>query len=127
MEYQNTSAANPFAKASLIMGIISILTMITGVLPLPFGALGILFAVLSHKKKKPLETPAFIGAITSTIGMSLSIVLIAISAAMLPTMLRSPQYREQLNNDVESMYGISFDELLEEGYGIDLDELLGTK
>ncbi len=127
MEYQNIPAANSFAKASLILGVLSILTVMTGILPLPLGALGILFAVLSHRKRKSLETPAFIGSITSVIGMSLSIVLIALAITMMPTMLRDPAYRKQLDNMTESMYGISFDEMLETGYGIDLDEILGTK
>lgn len=124
MEYQNTPKTNPFATASLIMGVLCIFTILTGILPLPLGALSILFAVLSHRRKKHLETPAFIGSIVSVVGMTFSIMIIAIAITMLPTMLRDPAYREQLNNMSESMYGMTFDEVMEEGYGIDLDELL---
>lgn len=127
MEYQSTQKSSPFVTASLIMGILAIVTILTGILPLFFGSLSILFAVLSHRKGTHLQTPAFIGVIISTIGMAFSIVIIALVITMLPAMLRDSSYREQLNSMSESMYGMSFDEVMEESYGIDLDELLGIE
>lgn len=123
----NPSRRNPFSKASLIMGVLALLTIATGVLPLFFGALGVLFAVLSHRKSKPLDTSALLGVVTSAIGLSIAIVMFVITIMMLPTLLRDPEYREQLNTFSESMYGATFDEFLEEGYGIDLDKLLESK
>lgn len=123
----NTVRKTPFAKASLIMGVLALLTIATGVLPLLFGALGILFAVLSHRKRKPLDTSALLGAVTSAIGLSIAVVMFAITIMMLPTMLKDPEYREQLNSLTESMYGATFDEVMEEGWGVDLDEILESK
>jgi len=123
----NTVRKNPFSKASLIMGVFALLTIATGVLPMLFGALGVLFAILSHRKRKPLDTSALLGAVTSAIGLSISIVMLVITIMMLPTLLRDPEYREQLNTFSESMYGATFDEVLEESYGIDLDKVLESK
>jgi hypothetical protein len=123
----NTVRKTPLAKASLIMGVLALLTIATGVLPLLFGALGVLFAILSHRKRKPLDTSALLGAVTSAIGLSIAIVMFAITIMMLPTMLKDPEYREQLNSLTESMYGASFDEVMEEGWGIDLDKMLESK
>lgn len=127
MDYQSSQKQNPFVVATLITGLLSLLSICTGILPLPLGALGVLFAVLSRRKGQRLETSAFVGVISSVMGMALSIVIIIMSFAALPSMLKSPEYREQLNSVSEAMYGMSFDDMIEEGYGIDLDELLGTE
>ena len=123
----DTTRKNPFSKASLIMGIIALLTIATGVLPLVFGALGILFAILSHRKGKPLTTSALWGAVTSTIGVSIAIVMFVVTIIMLPTLLKDPAYREQINTFSQSIYGVPFDQVLEESYGIDLDKILEDK
>lgn len=127
MDYQNTRKQNPFVTASLIMGVLALVTIMTGVLPLLFGGLSILFAVLAHRRGKRMETPAFIGVIASSLAMTFSVVVLTVALSMLPTLLRTPEYREYLNNMSESMYGITFDEAMEEGYGIDLDKLLGIE
>lgn len=123
MDYQPTQKRNPFIIAALAAGIFSLLSICTGILPLILGSLGILFALLSRRKGKRLETPAFIGMITSIMSIAFSLVIIIMSFAALPAMLKSSEYRKQLNEVSESMYGYSFDEIIEEGYGIDLDEL----
>lgn len=118
---------SPFAKASLITGIIALLTIMTGVLPLIFGSLSILFAILSHKKNTPLESRALFGSITGAIGLAFATVMIVISVTLIPTILRDPEYRAQFNATTQSMYGVTFDELLEESYGIDIDKLIESK
>lgn len=131
MDYQQPihqpKKSNGFVTASLIFGVLAFATVLTGFLPLFFGSLSILFAILAHRKGKRMETSAFLGVIASSIAMALSVVLIAIAVSLMPTMLKDPAYREQLNNMSETMYGITFDEVLEEGYGIDLDEVLGIE
>lgn len=127
MDYQPTQKPNPFVTASLILGVLAFATVMTGVLPLLFGGLSILFAVLSYRRGKSLPTPAFVGVIASAIGMAFATVFIVITITLMPTMLKDPTYREQLNTMSEAMYGISFDEVMEEGYGIDLDEVLGIE
>ncbi len=116
---------NSFRIASMIFGILALLSICTAILPLPFGAAAILFAVLGHRRGKQLDAMSLTGVLTGAAGMAISIMLFAMTFMMLPTMLKDEAYREQLNTMSESMYGITFDEMLEEGYGIDLDELLG--
>lgn len=125
--YKNVNHKSPFSKASLIMGVLALLTIATGVLPLIFGSLGILFAILSRRKGTPLDTAALWGSVTSVIGLCIAIVMFVITIIMLPTLLKDPAYREQLNSFSHSMYGTSFDEVLEESWGIDLDEVLENK
>lgn len=127
MDNQSIPKQNPFVTATLITGLLSLLSICTGILPLPLGALGILFAILSHRKGQRLETPAFVGLLSSIIGMAVALAMLIMSFVTLPSMLRNDTYREQLNSISESMYGVSFDDMLESGYGIDLDELLGLE
>lgn len=121
--YYSSDRENPFASASLIMGILAILTIVTGILPFFFGGLGILFATLARRRKKPLASSAFIGLTTSVIGIFLAFSILCVAIVQLPEMLKDPAYREQLNSTFESMSGITFDEMLEQN-GIDLDSLL---
>ena len=111
----------------MIMGILALFTIATGVLPLFFGALGILFAILSRRKGKQMDTSALWGAVTSAIGLCIAIVMFCIALIMLPNILRDPESREQLNTFSEALYGTSFDDMMEESYGIDLDKLLEDK
>ena len=129
MDYRQTSPAarrNPFTIASLGLGVCSLLTVCTAVLPLPLGALGVLFAILSYRKGRRMDTMAVTGLATSCLGLAFSIVIYGTVLSMLPAMMRDPQYREMLNRYSESMYGESYDDLFERAYGIDLDELFPT-
>lgn len=127
MNTQSSSTNNSFAIASLVLGLLALVTLCTAILPLPLGALSILFAVLSRRKKRQLNTTALIGVVSSVCGMAMSLVIVVMSFMMLPSMMQSEEYREQLNTMSEAMYGISFDDMLEDAYGIDLDEILDTE
>ena len=124
MEYEVRSGKNPFSNASMVLGILSVLTLGTIFLPLPMAALGILFACLAHRKGQKRDRSARIGLITSVAGLCISLSLIVSSLAMLPTMLRTPEYRDQLNAFSNQLYGESFDDMVEDLYGLDLDDLL---
>lgn len=129
MDYRQTSPAarrNPFTIASLVLGVCSLLTVCTAVLPLPLGALGVLFAILSYRRGRRMDTMAVTGLATSCLGLAFSVVIYGTVLSMLPAMMRDPQYREMLNRYSESMYGESYDDLFERAYGIDLDELFPT-
>jgi len=58
-----------FETASLVLGTISVFLLCTGVLAIPAGALGALFALLSRKGKNALSRMALCGLILSLIGM----------------------------------------------------------
>lgn len=124
MEYQAPTRKSPFAAASMVLGILALLTLGTVFLPLPLAALGILFAVLAHRKGKKRDASCLTGLITSSIALVVSMSLIAASLAMIPTILRSPEYRKQLNTFSEQLYGENFDDMVEELYGVNLDDLL---
>lgn len=114
---------NGFATASLILGVISILTISTVILPLFLGSLGILFAVLSKKCRQNFQGPALTGYVTSLIGLITSGVLTIFLLVSGITLLR-PENRDNLNKMYEQTYGISFDEYTEQFYGEDVTELL---
>lgn len=126
MDYQQRQPVSPFAMVSLVMGILAIASMCTVFLPIPLGALGILFAVLAYRKGRAMPPQAMAGIGASAAGLLASISICIYSVAMLPTMLQSEQYRDQLNAISEQMYGMSFEEMVEQAYGIDLDELFSS-
>jgi len=126
MDYRQTSPAtrrNPFTIASLILGICSLVTMCTAVMPLPLSALGILFAVLSYRRGRRMDAMAVTGLATSCLGLAFSVMIYGVVFAMIPSLMRDPQYRDMLNRYSESMYGESYEDLFERAYGIDLDDL----
>ncbi len=112
---------NNFATAAMILGIASLVSLCTVFLPIPLGALGILFVVLGKRHGKKLPSTAITGLITSLIGIAcgLLILISTISAAL--NMLK-PENREQLNQMFEQTYGMDFDEYYEE-YMKQLEEL----
>ncbi len=123
MEYQVRQKKNAFSTASLLLGIFALLTLTTIILPLPLAALGMLFASLAHKKGQKREVPCLIGLITSIAAMAISIFTLVASLAMIPTMLKTPEYRQQLDMMSKQIYGEEFDDMIEDLYGIDIDDL----
>ncbi len=112
-----------FASVALIMGILAILSICTGLLPLIFGGLGILFATLAKRRKQPLATPAIIGIVSSIFAMSISFFILVFSFIQLPIMLKDPDMRQELNDTYKAVSGMTFDEMMEQS-GIDIDALL---
>lgn len=130
MDYRQPSPVtrrNPFTIASLVLGICSLLTICTAILPLPLGALGIIFAILSYRKGRHMDGMAITGVATSCVGLIFSLIMFGITFAMMPSMLRDQEYRDMLNRYSESVYGQSYDDLFENTYGIDLDDLFPTE
>lgn len=126
MDYHQSPPAprrNPFTIASMILGICSLLTICTAVLPLPLGALGILFAILSYRKGRRMDAMAVTGLATSCVSLVFSAVMYGAVFSAMPNMLRDPEYRDMLNRYSESMYGESYDDLFERVYGVDLNDL----
>lgn len=123
MEYQAKPKKNAFASASMFLGIFALLSLGTILLPLPLAALGILFAILAHRKGQKFEIPNLVGLISSSVALILSTVVIVTSASMIPKLIKDPEYRKQLNSLSEQLYGDSFDDMVEDLYGIDIDDL----
>lgn len=126
MDYYQ-SAPNPFQKnifaaASLMLGIFSATSCCTGILSLPLGALGILFAILTYRKGKSLHTLSIVGIVFSAIGVLSSLFMLIYTFVALPTLMQNETFRQQMNAVSEQMYGIEFDELMEEAYGYELED-----
>ncbi len=123
MDYQSRPKKSPFSGAALLLGVFSLLSIGIVILPIPLGALGILFASLAHRKGKKREISCIVGLTSSIIGLIASISIMVSSIAMIPTLMKNPEYREQLNTISEQLYGKSFDDVVEELYGVELDDI----
>lgn len=126
MDYYQSSPnpfqKNKFAAVSLMLGIFSVTSCCTGILSLPMGALGILFAILTYRKGKSMHTLSIIGIVLSAIGIFTSLVMLIYTFVALPTLMKDESFRQQMNAVSEQMYGIEFDELMEEAYGYELED-----
>lgn len=117
MDYQSIpTKKNPFIAASVLMGILSILSSCTIILSMIFGSLGIIFGILAHRKGQKMETDLTVGIVTSSIGLGFSIIIFIVALIFSFSMLDNPEYREYMNQVSEQMYGESLDEMLEEMY-----------
>lgn len=114
MDYnQNTpdNKPNPFSIASMICGITSIVLCCTGVLSLPLGALGILFAILTKRLGKPLPFHSITGVTTSCIGILLGLIMLIYTLFLIST---DPEYQKLFQNTYEYYYDY---------YGYDLQDM----
>ncbi|MBR4083652.1 MAG: hypothetical protein IKK33_05140 [Lachnospiraceae bacterium] len=121
--YYGSDKESPFCSAALFMGILAILSAYTIVFPILFGCLGLLFAHLAKRRRRPLPGNASIGVTTAIIGICLSVVIFITTLVQLPANLKNPEFRQQFNATYKELSGQTFDELLEQN-GIDLDALL---
>ena len=111
-----------FTMASVTCGILSITTCCTGILPLPLGALGILFAVLVYRKGKTLNSACVMGITTSCIGIAVGLMMTVYTFVMLPVFLKNEAFRSQFDNLTQQMYGMDFEEFLKEYYGYTIEK-----
>ncbi len=114
-----------FVTASMILGGVSILALSTFVLPVFFGSLGVLFALLAKKGKDKFSSTNLFGFVSSLTGL---VVGAALSIVMLINALHflEPENRTELNQLYEQIYGISFDEYADSLYGGDFSELIDS-
>lgn len=114
---------NLFATVSFVCGICSLIS-ICAILPsICLGALSILFAVLGKRKANPMNTKSIVGVVISTFSLGIAVFMTVTTIIFLPAMLKDETTRQELNATSELMYGITFDELMEQS-GIDLDKYL---
>lgn len=111
-----------FTMASVTCGILSITTCCTGILPLPLGALGILFAVLVYRRGKRMNSACVMGITTSCIGIAVGLMMTVYSFTMLPVFLKNEAFRSQFDTLTQQMYGMDFEEFLKEYYGYTISE-----
>lgn len=76
---------NPFSVASFVCGMLSITLCCTGVLSIPVGALGILFAILTKRHDELLPPMSKTGIILCITGILLGIFMTVYAFYMLET------------------------------------------
>lgn len=112
------------ATVSMILGIISILTLLTVYIPFICGSIAIVLAILSKGSFNKMLASAKIGIGTAIGSMSLVIVMIVSLTSMImsagsDTLIKfgqqiDQQFKEQTGQDVEDVFGISYEDLMRE-------------
>ena len=111
------SRGDGMATASLILGIISLVSLLLLRISTPFllGGVGIVLAILSRGGTKKIIGKAKAGIICAVTAIVLDIAF-CVFAVWLTFVLpnHSPAFREQINKICEEQYGVSYDEIIEE-------------
>lgn len=123
MNYNNNqpSGSRGFAIASLVLGIIALVSALTMTIlpPAIFGSLSIILGILSRGSQKRPGSYALAGIIISGSALVLNF---AICIFSFYTIFSNPdttsEYFNSLNQTYEQLLGVSLDEILE-SYGID--------
>lgn len=123
--YYNQPTHRPYGQrfliASVICGALSVTACCTGILSLPLGALGILFALLTCRRGKKTNGTALTGILLSTMGIITGVSMLIYSFYTLPDMMRDPMFRNQIDVITEQMYGMDFAEFMQKYYGYEFD------
>ncbi len=124
--YYNQPTHRPYGQsfgiAAGVCGLLSMTTSCTIILSLPLGALGILFAVLSHRKGKKMSGTCATGLALSAAGLTFAVAMMVYSFVMMPVLMKNESFRNQVDTMTEQMYGVSFTDLMEEYYGYSYEE-----
>lgn len=102
-----------FATASMILGIISIVSSFTFTVYPAFvmGSIAIVLALLSKGRRPKLLSKATAGVICATCGLVINTVIVVICTVLLFT---DPDVRAEVNKTFEKQYGMTFDEMWDE-------------
>ncbi|MBQ6128148.1 MAG: DUF4190 domain-containing protein [Lachnospiraceae bacterium] len=112
-------AAESLATASLVLGIISLVSMLC-CCPFVFSAIGIVLALLSKGAESTLRPRAKTGLVLSITGIVISVILVAFTIAMPLFMYKTnPEFRKNIDDAmVESLE--QDEELFRQVYGDDV-------
>ncbi len=119
--YYNQPTHRPYGQAftiaSGICGLMSVTACCTGILSLPLGALGILFAALTYRKGKKMNSASLVGVVSSCVGIISAVIITINTFTMLPALMENESFRYQLDTMTQQMYGMDFQTFMEEFYG----------
>ena len=119
--YYNQPTHRPYGQAftiaSGICGLMSVTACCTGISSLPLGALGILFAALTYRKGKKMNSASLVGVVSSCVGIISAVIITINTFTMLPTLMENESFRYQLDTMTQQMYGMDFQTFMEEFYG----------
>lgn len=109
-----TNSIQTYSIASVIFGVIALLTFFTGIIPLFAGGMGIVFVVLSYRKGSPLTSAARLGLLFSFIGIILGVSLLIFSYYnVVVPMMTDPEYYAAMDQYYRNNFGVSLDELFQ--------------
>ncbi len=103
MDYQpySNKRSTGFTTASLTLGTISLFSSCCLYLAIPCGALAIIFALLSRGDRQIMNSQAKLGLTLGGIGMTLTIVLVAISFLFIIATGGTKEFMNYYNNYYE--------------------------
>lgn len=91
--------------ASLVLGILSLISSMFFYLSIPLGALGILFALLSRGSRKKTSARAKAGLLVSATGLLLSGILTAVILYNAKDLMATAEFQEILEEYMDYYYG----------------------
>ena len=102
-----------FATASMILGIISIISCFTFTVYPAFvmGSIAIVLALLSKGRRPKLLSKAAAGVVCAACGLVINTVIVVACMVLLFT---DPDVKAQVNKTFEKQYGMTFDEMWDE-------------
>ncbi len=115
------------ASASMILGIITLVSLLLLRLSLPFllGGVGIILAILSKGGARKMVGKAKAGMICSITGLVLDVAFCVFAVWLVFALPKlSPSLTEEVNKMCEEQYGVSYYEMMDEIYDMwDFDEV----
>lgn len=102
---------NSFSKIAIILGIFAVITSTTVFISIFFGALGIIFAILSKGKYTKMGTYGKLGFDSSIIAIVISISILFYS---LYSFTYNAEYRSQVDALSKQLYGVTATDLFKE-------------
>ncbi|MBO5994455.1 MAG: hypothetical protein J6Z22_07820 [Lachnospiraceae bacterium] len=109
----NTKSIQSFATAALICGLLSVFTFWTAFLPLVFGGMGIVFAVLSRREDRPFPSASWWGVVASLIGIFMGIVILYyVMTNMVIPMMTDPAFYQEMKIYYQNNFGINLDDMM---------------
>ena len=97
---------NGMAVAALVMALLAVLTILTGLGPVFFGGLAILFAVLSKGGNRRMKGTALSSVLLSVISIVAGILLMI---KVMDMVQNDPLVRQQVDQSFEMMYGVDYE------------------
>ena len=108
----NKNSIQMFSKASLVFGILSILTFWTGFFPFICGSMGILCAILSKREAMTTPSASWWGTMTSAVGLLMgALILYFFVVSYLIPIMTDPALYQEWDTYYRNLYGIGLDEI----------------
>lgn len=106
----HSAASNKFALAALMMGVCSLFTISSVVIPFVLGSLAIIFAILSKGPQEKMSSQAKYGFALSLGSILLAFTLTVTSVSLY---LFNDTWRQTVNDTYEEIYVFTLEEYME--------------